>query len=211
MEAEPSSRMSMPLEIEAVAANPVQASEWRVEFFAEVLWLTGSITLDEPIAGSMPFAEDIDWVVELSGADCRQESRLQHLVDKPLTCDRDDGLFRIRQAPGSTFRCQAATFLGSVVFRQFQGSSSSSRWTGCSAMRESTSASQASGSTSLNFAVVISVAIAAARSAPRSEPANCQDFLPNANPRSARSAALFVRQTLPSSRKRANRSQRLSM
>jgi hypothetical protein len=34
MEAEPSSRMSMPLEIEVVAANPVQASERRVEFFA---------------------------------------------------------------------------------------------------------------------------------------------------------------------------------
>jgi hypothetical protein len=32
MEAEPSSRVSMPLEIEAVAANPVQASERRVEF-----------------------------------------------------------------------------------------------------------------------------------------------------------------------------------
>src|SRR5712671_8068789 len=37
-------------------------------------------------------------------------------------------------------------------------------------MRESTSASQASGSTSLSFAVMISVAMTAARSAPRSEP-----------------------------------------
>ena len=61
MEAEPSSGMSMPLEIEAVAANPVQTSERRVEFFAQGLWLTGSIALDEPIAVSMPFAEDIDW------------------------------------------------------------------------------------------------------------------------------------------------------
>jgi hypothetical protein len=34
MEAEPSSRVSMPLEIESVAANPVQASERRVKFFA---------------------------------------------------------------------------------------------------------------------------------------------------------------------------------
>ncbi len=126
MEAEPSSRVSMPLEIESVAANPVQASERRVKFFAYGLWLTGSIALDEPIAVSMPFAEDIDWVVELSGVDGRQESRLQHLVDKPLTCDRDDCLFGIRQAHGSTFRCQAATFLGSIVFRQFHGSSSSS-------------------------------------------------------------------------------------
>ena len=71
MEAEPSSRVSMPLEIESVAANPVQASERRVKFFAQGLWLTGSIALDEPIAVSMPFAEDVDWVVELSGFDCR--------------------------------------------------------------------------------------------------------------------------------------------
>ena len=69
-------------------------------------------------------------------------------------------------------------------------------------MRASTTASQASGSTSLSFAVVIRVAIAAARSAPRSEPAKSHDFLPRANPRSARSAALFDRQMRPSSRKR---------
>src|SRR6266852_6510311 len=98
MEAEPSSRVSMPLEIEAVAAYPVQASERSIEFFAQGLRLTGSIALDEPIAVSMPFAEDIDWVVELSGADCRQESRLQHLVDKPLTFGRDDDLLSIRHA-----------------------------------------------------------------------------------------------------------------
>ena len=44
-------------------------------------------------------------------------------------------------------------------------------------MRASTSASQACGSTSLSFAVVISVVMAAARSAPRSEPAKSHDFL----------------------------------
>src|SRR3979490_107753 len=170
MEAEPSSRVSTPLEIEAVAAYPVQASERSVELFAQGLRLTGSIALDEPIAVSMPFAYDIDWVVELSGVDGRQESRLQHLVDKPLTCDRDDCLFGIRQAHGSTFHYQAAALLRSAVFRQSHGSSSSSRWTGCSAMRDSTSASQASGSTSLSFAVMIRVAMAAARAAPRSAP-----------------------------------------
>jgi hypothetical protein len=71
MEAEPGARVSMPLDIEAVAAYPVQASERGVEFFAQGLRLTGSIALDEPIAVSMPSAEDIDWVVELSGADGR--------------------------------------------------------------------------------------------------------------------------------------------
>src|SRR5450755_1467643 len=68
MEAEPGARVSMPLDIEAVAAYPVQASERGIEFFTQGLRLTGSITLDEPIAVPMPFAEDIDWVVELSGA-----------------------------------------------------------------------------------------------------------------------------------------------
>jgi hypothetical protein len=73
------------LEIEAVSSP----SERSVEFFGQGLWLIESIALDEPIAVSMPFAEDIDRVVELCGADCRQESLLQHLVDKPLTCGRD--------------------------------------------------------------------------------------------------------------------------
>src|SRR5882724_4474671 len=116
----------MPLDIEAVAAYPVQASEWSVELFAKGLRLTGSIALDEPIAVSLPFAEDIDWVIELSGVDYRQESWLQHVVDKSLTCDRDGGLFGSRQARGSTFHCQAAALLSSFVFRQRQGSSSSS-------------------------------------------------------------------------------------
>src|SRR5229473_7259980 len=122
IKSEPSPRVSMPLDIEAVAAYPVQASERGVELFAQGLRLTRSIALDEPIAVFMPFSEDIGWVVELSGADYRQESRLQHVIDKPLTCDRDDGLFRIRQARRLTFRHQAAALLESFVFRQFHGS-----------------------------------------------------------------------------------------
>ena len=77
MDAELSSRVSMPLDIEAVAAYPVQASERSVEFFGQGFRLIGSIALDEPIAVPVPFAEDIDWVVELSGADCRQDT--QHI------------------------------------------------------------------------------------------------------------------------------------
>src|ERR1035437_11010164 len=154
-------------------------------------------------------SEDIDWVVELSGADRRQKSRLQHLVDKSLACDRDDGLFRIRQARGATFHCQAAALLRSFVFRQFQGSSSSSFWTGCSAMRARTSASQVCGSMSFILAVTIRLYITAARSPPRSEPQNNQDFLPRAIPRTPRSAALLDRQMRPSSRNRVNAIQRL--
>ena len=47
---------------------------------------------------------------------------------------------------------------------------------GVSAMRANTSESQASGSMLLSLAVMISVATAAARSAPRSEPANSHDL-----------------------------------
>ncbi len=48
--------------------------------------------------------------------------------------------------------------------------------------------------TSLSLAVWMSVCLTAARSAPRSDPANSHDFLPSDRPRSARSAALSVRQ-----------------
>src|SRR5258708_20682581 len=47
-------------------------------------------------------------------------------------------------------------------------------------MRASPSASQACGSTSLSFVVVMRVATTAARSAPRSEPAKSHDFRPRA-------------------------------
>jgi len=56
---------------------------------------------------------------------------------------------------------------------------------GCAAMRASTLASHACGSISLSFAVIISVTMTAARSAPRSEPANSHDFRPSANPQGA--------------------------
>src|SRR5436190_17996311 len=62
-------------------------------------------------------------------------------------------------------------------------------------MRASTSANHANGSISLSFAEAISVVMAAARAAPRSEPAKSHDFLPRAKPRSARSAALLVHGT----------------
>src|SRR2546421_11519733 len=67
------------------------------------------------------------------------------------------------------------------------------------------------GSTPFNLAVSINVNIAAARSPPRSEPANNHARRPRAIPRNARSAALFDRQIRPSSRTRVKAIQRLSM
>src|SRR4051812_17062675 len=78
-------------------------------------------------------------------------------------------------------------------------------------MRANTSASQACGSRSFISAVTIRLYITTARSPPRFEPQNNHDFRPNAMPRTPRSAALFDRQMRPSSRKRVNALQRLSM
>src|ERR1700730_3913673 len=125
----------------------------------------------------MPFAVDVDRIIELGGAYGRQESRLQHLVNEPLTGGRDGGLFVGRQV-------QAAASFNSFAFCHPQGNSSCSRPCGMLAMRASTSASQACGSTSLSLAVMIRVAMTAARSAPRSDPANSHDLRPRAITRS---------------------------
>jgi hypothetical protein len=63
----------------------------------------------------------------------------------------------------------------------------------------------------VGLAVAISVYIAAARSPPRSEPANSQARRPKAIPRNARTAALLLRQMRPSSRKRVKAGQRVSI
>src|SRR4051794_9258796 len=112
--------------------------------------------------------------------------------------------------PGDAVAGHAAAF-PSLAWAQFQGSSSCRREAGWSAIWARTSASQARGSTSFSLAVMMSEYIAAARSPPRSLPANSHDFLPRAIPRSARSAALFVRQIRPSPRNRAKVSHRTSM
>ena len=78
-------------------------------------------------------------------------------------------------------------------------------------MRERTSASQACGSTPFILAVTMRLYMAAARWPPRSDPQNSHDFLPRAMPRRPRSAALFERQTRPSSRNSVKADQRLSM
>lgn len=80
---------------------------------------------------------------------------------------------------------------------QFQANRSAKRDCGVSEMRANTSASQASGSTSLSFDVASSVVMTASRSASRSEPAKSPDFLPSANRRSTRSAALLVQAEPP--------------
>jgi hypothetical protein len=69
MEAEPLSGMAMPLDVEAVGADPAEASEGRVELLAEIFREAGAVAVDEAILGAMPFAEDIDGIVELRRPD----------------------------------------------------------------------------------------------------------------------------------------------
>ena len=65
MEAEPLSGVTMPLDVEAVGADPVEASEGGVELLAESFREAGAVALDELILGAVPFAGDIDGIVEL--------------------------------------------------------------------------------------------------------------------------------------------------
>jgi len=84
VEAMPCAVMSMPLNVEAVRADPIEADEGSVELLTEVFREAGSVALDEAIARTVPSAPDIDAVVERGGDDGRQEPRLQNLVDEPL-------------------------------------------------------------------------------------------------------------------------------
>ena len=84
VEAVPSAGMSMPLNVEAVGAGPIEADEGSVELFTEVFREAGSVALDKAIARTLPFALDIDAVVELGWGDGGQEAWLQDLVDEPL-------------------------------------------------------------------------------------------------------------------------------
>lgn len=109
----------------------------------------------------------------------------------------------IRHRPWS---CRAPALCGC----QFQGRRSGTRDAVVPGSRARTSASHACGSMSFIFAVTIKEYMKAALSPPRSEPAKSQDLLPSAIPRSARSAALLVRQIRPSFRKSVKASQRSS-
>ena len=55
MQAEPFSGVTVPLDFEAVAADPVEAGERGVELLAEILWKAGAVALNEAIFGAVPF------------------------------------------------------------------------------------------------------------------------------------------------------------
>jgi len=93
MQAEPFSGVAVPLEVEAITSDPVEAGEGRVKLFAQILRETGAIAVNEAILGAVPLAEDIDGIVELRWPDGGQEARLQEVVDQVLASDRHRRFF----------------------------------------------------------------------------------------------------------------------
>ncbi len=81
IEAEPLARVAMPLNVEAVGADPIEASERRIELFAGIVREAGSIALYEAIFGAMPFAENVDGIVELGRLDRRYASGMRPGAD----------------------------------------------------------------------------------------------------------------------------------
>jgi hypothetical protein len=88
MEAEPFSGVTVPLDVEAIAADPVEAGERGVELFAGILREPGAVALNEAIFGAVPLSQDIDGIVELRRPDCGKESRLQEVFDQLLAGGR---------------------------------------------------------------------------------------------------------------------------
>ena len=84
--------MPVPLKVEATWADPVEAREWCVELFAGILGKAGAIALNEAVARAMPFAADVDRIVEPRWANDGKEPRLQDFIDQPLTGGGDGGL-----------------------------------------------------------------------------------------------------------------------
>ncbi|MDX3967876.1 MAG: hypothetical protein QHD01_14895 [Bradyrhizobium sp.] len=88
MQAEPFSGVTVPLDVEAIAADPVEACERGVELFAEILREAGAVALNEAIFRAVPLSQDIDRVVELCRPDGGQEAGLQEAVDQLLADGR---------------------------------------------------------------------------------------------------------------------------
>jgi hypothetical protein len=68
MQAEPFSGVAVPLEVETITADPVEAGKGRVKLFAQILRETGAVALNEAILGAVPLAEDIQPLAMVAAA-----------------------------------------------------------------------------------------------------------------------------------------------
>ena len=99
MEAEPFAGMPMPLKVEAPEADPVQTREWRIKLLAEVLGKAGPIALNEAIACSVPFAADVNRVVELGRPDDSQRRAAASCAIRCATIEIALGAAVVRVSP----------------------------------------------------------------------------------------------------------------
>src|SRR4051794_10894773 len=107
MQAEPFSGVAMPLEVEAVTADPIETGEGRVKLFAEILRDAGAVALNEAILRAVPLAKDIDGIVELGRPDGGQKAGLQEVVDQVLAGGRHRRFF----CRGKTARSHVSSWL----------------------------------------------------------------------------------------------------
>ena len=95
MNAESRSRVAVPLNVEPIWADPVEAGEGCVELVIEVFGEARAVALVEAILGAMPRSEDVDRVVERRRSDGWQEPWLEELLDQPLADVGDTGFLHL--------------------------------------------------------------------------------------------------------------------
>ena len=121
MQAEPFSGVTVPLDVEAITADPVEAGEGSVELFAEIFREAGAVALNEPIFGAVPLSLDIDGIVELRWPDRGQEAGLQEVVDELLA----GGRHRRFICCGQTARSHVSSWLTPLRHRSARAFASS--------------------------------------------------------------------------------------
>lgn len=149
IEPEPLPGVAMPLDVEAVWADPIEAGKGRIELLAEIVREAGTVALDEAELGTAPFAVDIDWVVELGRPDLGQKSGLHEVGNQVFARTGDPDLFSFRECGTWLRRLAHGAGSASASFRVsvHHGGARGAR----RGVRE-TSASYARGSTALNLA-----------------------------------------------------------
>ena len=93
IDAVPLTCKSMPLDVKAVGPDPIEPDERRIEFLASIVVEARAVALEEPIFAPVPFALNVDRVVERRRRHGRQEARLQNGIYELLARTCDGGFF----------------------------------------------------------------------------------------------------------------------
>jgi hypothetical protein len=87
----------MPLDVEAVATDPVAAGKGCIILLAEIFGEAGSVALDKSVQGATPFADDIDGTIELGRPDQGPEAQLLKRSDQSFASLDGGGLFGLKE------------------------------------------------------------------------------------------------------------------